>query len=259
MWYNTQVGDIVEKLILIKYGELTTKKGNRKTFLKSLENRVSHVLKDYSVTIRTLYDRMYIEVDNQYLDVCVEALKKVFGIFRIVICYKVNTNMDDIYSISNSILKEKNFKTFKVETKRSYKEFPFSSMEISRMIGAYILKHFDSKVDVHHPDITFHVELHKDYTYLYFEEIKGSGGYPVGIQGKGLLMLSGGIDSPVAGYLALKRGIDLECLYFESPPHTSMEAKKKVLELARILNEYSGNIKVHIVPFQNYKKKFIKM
>lgn len=248
----------MEKLILIKYGELTTKKGNRKTFVKSLENRIEHVLKDYSVTIRTFYDRMYIEVDNQYLEECVEELQKVFGIFRIVICHKVNTNMDDICKCTNLLLKEKDFQTFKVETKRSYKEFPLSSMEISRNIGAHILKNFSCKVDVHHPDLILHIELHKDYTYLYFGEIKGIGGYPVGIQGKGLLMLSGGIDSPVAGYLALKRGIDLECLYFESPPHTSIEAKNKVLELARILNEYSGNIKVHIVPFTKLQEEIYK-
>ena len=131
-------------------------------------------------------------------------------------------------------------------------------MEMSRKLGGYILKNFDCKVDLHHPDMIYHVEIHKDYTYLYQNEFEGLGGYPVGIQGKGLLMLSGGIDSPVAGYLALKRGVDLECLYFESPPHTSVEAKNKVLELARIINQYSGNIKVHIVPFTKLQEAIYK-
>ena len=250
--------DNMEKLILIKYGELTTKKGNRKTFIRSLKNRIEKVLKKYPIQIRDLYDRMYIEVDNQYLNQCIEALQKVFGIFGIVICYKVNTNIDDIQEKTLDILKDRSFKTFKVETKRSYKQFPISSMELSRKLGGHILKNFNVKVDVHQPDLVFHVEIHKDYTYLYENEIRGLGGYPVGIQGKGLLMLSGGIDSPVAGYLALKRGVDLECLYFESPPHTSVEAKNKVLELARIIDEYSGNIKVHIVPFTKLQEAIYK-
>ncbi|MDD7616504.1 MAG: THUMP domain-containing protein, partial [bacterium] len=108
-----------------------------------------------------------------------------------------------------------------------------------------MLKNTNLKVDVHNPDAILHIEIRKEGTFIYDNEIKGIGGYPVGIQGKGLLMLSGGIDSPVAGYLALKRGVDLECLYFESPPHTSLEAKNKVISLANIINEYSGNIKLN--------------
>ncbi len=248
----------MEKLLLIKYGELTTKKGNRSAFVKCLERRVKDVLKEDSIKVRSTYDRMYIEVDSLSFEDSVKKLKKVFGISSIVICFKVNTKKEAIFDLALTMLKEKEFQTFKVETKRSYKQYPFSSMEMSRMLGAHILKNIPSKVDVHHPGLTLHVEIHKEDTYLYFEEIEGAFGYPVGIQGKGLLMLSGGIDSPVAGYLALKRGIDLECLYFESPPHTSVEAKNKVLELARILNEYSSNIKVHIVPFTELQEAIYK-
>ena len=131
-------------------------------------------------------------------------------------------------------------------------------MEVSRKVGAYVLKNSNLKVDVHNPDIIVHVEIRNEGTFLYTDDIPGIGGYPVGIQGKGLLMLSGGIDSPVAGYLALKRGVDLECIYFESPPHTSVEAKNKVLKLASIINEYSGNIKVHVVPFTKLQEEIYK-
>ena len=122
-------------------------------------------------------------------------------------------------------------------------------MEFNNVIGGHVLKNIPCKVDVHNPDILVTIEIRVEGTFIYTNEIKGIGGYPVGVQGKGMLMLSGGIDSPIAGYLSLKRGVDLECLYFESPPHTSIQAKNKVLKLASIINEYSGNIKVNVVPF----------
>ena len=126
------------------------------------------------------------------------------------------------------------------------------------MIGSVILKNMNVKVDVHDPDILIKIEIRNEGTFIYFKEYPGLGGYPVGIQGTSLLMLSGGIDSPVAGYLALKRGVDLECLYFESPPHTSLQAKEKVIKLASIINKYSGNIKVNIVPFTAIQETILK-
>ena len=198
---------------------------------------------------------MYIIPNN--FDDTINKLKKVFGLQGIVVAYKVNTNTDDIKSGVLEILKNENFKTFKVETKRANKNFEIKSMDFNNVIGGFVLKNFDSKVDVHNPDIIIHIEIRED-TYIYTNEIKGSGGYPVGIQGKGILMLSGGIDSPVAGYLALKRGIDIDCLYFDSPPHTSVEAKNKVIKLANILNEYSGNINLLIVPFTKLQEAIYK-
>lgn len=240
----------MEKLILIKYGELTTKKGNRNQFI----NRLSENIKVDGKIIKKR-DRMYIIPNN--FDETINKLKKVFGLQGIVVAYKVNTNTDDIKSGVLEILKNENFKTFKVETKRANKNFEIKSMDFNNVIGGFVLKNFDSKVDVHNPDIIIHIEIRED-TYIYTNEIKGSGGYPVGIQGKGILMLSGGIDSPVAGYLALKRGIDIDCLYFDSPPHTSVEAKNKVIKLANILNEYSGNINLLIVPFTKLQEAIYK-
>ena len=248
----------MEKLILIKYGELTTKKDNRKFFVKTLENNIKNKLKDYPIKIESSMSRMYITYNELDELKIIDNLKKIFGIHSIVICDKVNTNEDEIKSKVLEILKNKEFKTFKVSTKRSDKTFEHTSMEFNNIIGGLVLKNFDCKVDVHNPELNLEIEIRKEGTFIYNEEIKGLGGYPVGIQGKGLLMLSGGIDSPVAGYLALKRGVNIECLYFESPPHTSLNAKNKVLKLAEILNEYSGNIKVHVVPFTKIQEEIYK-
>lgn len=248
----------MKKLIMIKYGELTTKKANRNTFISLLTKNIKYQLRNYEIRIHKDRVRMYIEVlDNQF-DEVVQELQKVFGLHGIVICYQVHTNIDTIKENVLKILEEKNGKTFKVNTKRADKRFSIPSMEFNNVIGGHVLKNTNLKVDVHHPDILIHIEIRPEGTFLYTNEIKGIGGYPVGIQGKGLLMLSGGIDSPVAGYLALKRGVDLECIYFESLPHTSMEARNKVLDLAKIINQYSGNIKVHIIPFTKIQEAIYK-
>lgn len=244
----------MEKLILIKYGELTTKKDNRKFFIKELVNNINKKMNN--IELEYSLDRMYIKSSN--IDEVIDKLKEIFGIYSIIECYKVNNNIDEIKETILKILKNENFKTFKVITKRSDKNFPISSMEFSSKIGGFILKNIESKVDVHNPDLYVNIEIKNNHTYIYTKEIKGLGGYPVGVQGKGLLMLSGGIDSPVAGYLSLKRGIDIECIYFDSPPHTSEEAKNKVIDLANILNKYSGKIKINVVPFTKLQETIYK-
>ena len=246
----------VEKLILIKYGELTTKKGNRNTFIKLLVNNIKNVLKDYDIKISYDRCRMYIETNS--VDQVKEKLKYIFGIHSIVVAYKVNNNTDDIKDTVLNIVKNVNFNTFKVETKRALKSFEIHSMDFNRLIATHILQNIKCGVDVHNPDLMIKIEIRKEGTFIYLNEEQALGGYPVGVQGTGLLMLSGGIDSPVAGYLALKRGVDLECLYFESPPHTSIQAKNKVIELANIINKYSGNIKVNVVPFTKLQEAIYK-
>ena len=245
----------MKELILIKYGELTTKKDNRKYFIKTLENNIKQLLKEENVEIKKDNVRMYVYCNDA--KIIANKLKKIFGIHSIVIAYKVNNNIEEVLNKSLEIM-DKNKKTFKVVTNRADKTFPIPSMDYSRKLGGLILKNTDFKVDVHNPDITLTVEIRNNGTFIYTDEIKGIGGYPVGVQGTGLLMLSGGIDSPVAGYLALKRGVNIECLYFESPPHTSENAKNKVLKLAEKLNEYSGHIKVHIVPFTEIQEEIYK-
>ena len=245
----------MQELIMIKYGELTTKKANRKIFINTLYQNIQKVLKEENVDITKDNVRMFIKCENAKK--VAHKLQKVFGILSIVIAYKVNNNINDVLEKSLEIMdKEKH--TFKVVTKRSDKSYPIHSMEYSKKLGAEILKNSNFKVDVHNPEITLTVEIRTEGTFVYTNEIKGIGGYPVGVAGKGLLMLSGGIDSPVAGFLALKRGVNVEGIYFESPPHTSIEAKNKVITLANILNEYSGKIKLHIVPFTQIQEAIFK-
>ena len=247
----------MEKIIIIKYGELSTKKDNINYFLTILKKNIINSLTGINYDITYDKSRMFISTDN-FLE-CINRLKKVFGIHKITIGYKISNEFSEIENSSLELLKDKEFKTFKVNTKRSNKKYPINSMEISRKIGAYLLKNIENiNVDVHNPDIVLNVEIRINDAYLYFEDIEGSGGYPVSVQGKGLLMLSGGIDSPVAGYLAMKRGIKIECVYFEAPPHTSLEAKNKVLELARKLAIYNNEVKVHIINFTEIEETIYK-
>ena len=246
----------MQKLIFIKYGELTTKKGNRNVFIKKLTNNIKNILGNINYSMKSDRSRIYIESSD--IDTVVEKLKNIFGIHSIVIAYKVDNNSDTIINSVYELIKNESFKNFKVDTKRADKRFEIHSMDFNKMVATKILKNKEVKVDVHNPELHIKIEIRVEGTFIYFNEIKGLGGYPVGIQGKSLLMLSGGIDSPVAGYLALKRGVDIECLYFESPPHTSDQAKNKVITLANIINKYSGNIKVHIVPFTKIQEMILR-
>ena len=250
----------MEKIILIKYGELTTKKANRGLFINILTQNVKKALKDFDIKLIHNRVRMFIEVkDDNEMDAIIEKLTKVFGIHSIVICYKSNNNIDDIKKNVLSVARGVEFRTFKVVTKRCDKKFPIGSMEFNNVIGGVLLKNIDGiKVDVHNPEYTVKIEIREENTYIYSKEIAGAGGYPVGVAGRGILMLSGGIDSPVAGYLAMKRGIKLECLYFESPPHTSPQALNKVKKLVEILSNYQADIKLHIINFTNIQENIYK-
>ena len=246
------------KIILIKYGELTTKKDNRKLFINILYNNVKKALENYDVKIIKNRVRMFIETEDN-IDEIANILKSIFGIHSIVIATRVNTNSIEIEKEVLNIAKNTKFNTFKVETDRADKSFPISSMDFSRKIGALILKNINNiKVDVHNPEYLLKIEIREDYTYIYHKEVKGAGGYPVGVAGKGLLMLSGGIDSPVAGYLAMKRGIEVECIYFESPPHTSIMAKNKVKKLVEHLTKYNSSITLHVIKFTDIQEAIYK-
>ena len=229
----------MEKIILIKYGELTTKKANRNLFINRIYENMKLSLSGYDIKITKNRVRMFIEPGNENIDEIVNIVKNIFGIHSIVVAYKVQTNIDTIKESVLEIASHIDFNTFKVETDRADKSFEINSMDFSKQIGGLILKNLpNKKVDVHNPEYLMKIEIRNDYTYIYSKEIKALGGYPVGVAGKGLLMLSGGIDSPVAGYMAMKRGMKLECIYFESPPHTSLAAKNKVKTLVTKLNAY---------------------
>lgn len=249
----------MQKIIIIKYGELTTKKDNIGLFLSVLKTNLENVLKNEDVNITFDKGRMFIEPNKDNYEKILDKVKKVFGIHEINIAYKIDNDYEILKDELIKLVKDKEFKTFKVETKRSNKKFFKNSMEISKELGAVVLTNLENKkVLVNNPDLLINVEIRLDAFYIYFDKIAGSGGYPVGTLGKGLLMLSGGIDSPVAGYLACKRGVKLEALYFESPPHTSLEAKNKVKKLAEILSEYNGNIKLHVINFTEIQEAIYK-
>lgn len=250
----------MEKLIIIKYGELSTKKDNINFFLKTLKQNISNSLSDIKNDITYDFGRMFVLVEESDLENTVDRLKNVFGIWQIIVGYK-DTNLD-IDAIKENILdlvKNKEFKTFKVVTKRSDKNYPIKSMDVSRIVGSYILKNIsDVRVDVHNPEFLVEIEIRKGEVLYYFNGEVGLGGYPVGTLGKGLLMLSGGIDSPVAGYLAIKRGVKIEAIYFESPPHTSEAAKDKVIKLARVLAKYNTTVKLHVINFTHIQETILR-
>ncbi len=244
---------------MLKYAELNTKKDNIQLFLKQLKTNLEQALGKYDVHIQYDKGRMFVEAYEEY-DAILDVLTHTFGIHEVVLGYELPSNdLKGIEEELKNVIREKDFQTFKIETKRSFKDYPMTSMEVSKYLGGVVLKNKENvRVDVHHPEITFHVEIRYNHAYLYSDSYPGIGGYPVGTLGKGLLMLSGGIDSPVAGYLAMKRGIRLEAIYFESPPHTSVEAKEKVLRLAEILSRYGGRIKVHVIPFTAIQEEIYK-
>ena len=249
----------MKKVIIIKYGELSTKKDNINYFISCLKDNIRNSIKD---DCKIIFDRgrMYIYSNDENYNEILDKLKYIFGIHEINLGYKIDgNNLLDIENNLIELIKDKKFKTFKVETKRSYKNYKMNSMEISKYLGGVVLKTLKNiSVDVHNPECLINVEVRNDSSYIYFDKIKGIGGYPVGSLGKGLLMLSGGIDSPVAGYLALKRGVRIEGVYFESPPHTSEAAKNKVIELTKLLTKYSGYIKLHIVNFTEIQEEIYK-
>lgn len=250
----------MEKIIIIKYAELNTKKSNINFFIKLLRENITKTLDNIKANISFDKGRMFIESNDTNFNLIISKLKNVFGIHEIMVGYKyLDRNIDSIKENVITLLQDFDIDTFKVITKRSDKKYPLDSMEISKTIGGCILKNYsNSKVDVHNPKTEIYIEVRIDAVYIYFEKIKGIGGYPVGSLGKGLLMLSGGIDSPVAGYLAMKRGIKLEAVYFESPPHTSENAKNKVLELAKILSNYNISLKVHVINFTKIQEEIYK-
>lgn len=249
----------MKKVILIKYGELTTKKDNRKFFIKTLRNNILDKLSDYNIAVTDDYYRMFIEVNEDDIDSITSKLKCIFGIHEIAVCYKdENVTEEEIKKVSLMVMKEEDFCTFKVETKRSDKSFPIKSMDMNNIIGSLILKNIECKVDVHNPEIILNIEIRREGFYIYTKGIKCLGGYPVGTLGRGLLMLSGGIDSPVAGYMTIKRGVELYYLYFESRPHTSIEARNKVRDLARKLENYNTNGKLMVVNFTKIQETIYK-
>ncbi|NMB26309.1 MAG: tRNA 4-thiouridine(8) synthase ThiI [Firmicutes bacterium] len=251
-------------LLLIRYGEIGTKGKNRHVFEQRLEANMEKALRGLGIDkIERAHTRFYIPLTANTYDM-VTKLQKVFGIASISPVKRVALDTDAITQAALDIMADSLAKqgasspgqcTFKVETRRANKGFPLTSPEMSKYLGARLLEAFPQlSVDVHHPDMTLQVEIRERFSYVYTERIPGPGGLPVGVSGKGALLLSGGIDSPVAGYLMMKRGVAPLAVHFHSPPFTSERSREKVLELAQILAGYGGPIPVHIVYFTEIQK-----
>lgn len=242
-------------MVLVRYGEIILKGCNRPMFEDALiRNIKTAIADDGAVKITKAQATIYIEPldDDSQTDSICEKLKKVFGIVSIVVAYRTEKSVDAAAEeIKTCFAKElSEAKTFKVEAKRADKKFPLKSPEICAEVGEKVLDAFPNlTVNVKEPDITLHVEMREGYGYVHIGRQKGAGGMPSGTNGKALLLLSGGIDSPVAGYMIGKRGVSLEAIHFFSYPYTSDRAKDKVMKLAKIIGGYMGGIKVHIVPF----------
>lgn len=247
----------MDRVLLVRYGEIILKGMNRPVFEDALVRNIRHRLRNEgSYKIYKSQATIYIEPhegDDQ-TDRIHEKLKKIFGIVSIVEAYKAEKSMEDVYRIIPDAVGDalKGAKTFKVEAKRSDKKFPLKSPAICEETGGFILDNYPHlAVDVHNPDVVVHVEIRDDNAFVHTGREKGIGGMPVGTGGKAALLLSGGIDSPVAGYMISKRGVALEAIHFFSYPYTSDRAKDKVLKLAEIVSEYTGKMRVHVVPFTN--------
>lgn len=245
----------MKRMVLVRYGEIILKGCNRPMFEDALiRNIKTAIADDGAVKITKAQATIYIEPldDDSQTDSICEKLKKVFGIVSIVVAYRTEKSVDAAAEeIKTCFAKElSEAKTFKVEAKRADKKFPLKSPEICAEVGEKVLDAFPNlTVNVKEPDITLHVEMREGYGYVHIGRQKGAGGMPSGTNGKALLLLSGGIDSPVAGYMIGKRGVSLEAIHFFSYPYTSDRARDKVMKLARIIGGYMGGIKVHIVPF----------
>lgn len=244
------------KTFLIKYGEIGIKGKNRYLFEEALVKQIRHALKkvEGEFEVRREQGRIYVDCLSAYdFDETVEALQRVFGIVGICPVVVLEDNgFDDLAEQAVAYLKAAypdGDKTFKVDARRARKNYPRSSMEINCDLGEKILDAFPNmRVDVHHPQILLSVEI-REKIYVYSRIIPGAGGMPVGTNGKAMLLLSGGIDSPVAGYMIAKRGVKLDAVYFHAPPYTSERAKQKVVDLAKIVARYSGPINLHVVNF----------
>lgn len=245
------------KAFLIKYGEIGVKGKNRFIFEDALVRQIKFSLKDVEgeFDVRRADGRIYVNALSDYdYDEVIESLTRVFGIVGICPVVQIEDNgFDDlanqVINYLDKVYKNKNL-TFKVNARRTRKNYPMNSMEINMELGGRILDAFpEMKVDVHKPEVLLQVEIRGDVINIYSIEVPGPGGMPIGTAGKAMLLLSGGIDSPVAGYMVAKRGVQIEATYFHAPPYTSERAKQKVIDLAKIVSKYSGPITLNVVNF----------
>ncbi|WKY43452.1 tRNA uracil 4-sulfurtransferase ThiI [Eubacteriaceae bacterium ES2] len=251
----------MEHVILVRYGEIALKGLNRRYFIDLLVKNIKNTLRRFeSAKVKKIQGRIIVSIDEAELSEAMRRVQKVFGIISISPAIVIESKMEVIEEQAIKMMAEvSDAKTFKVTAKRGDKRFPIQSPEIGRRLGGVILDAFEElKVDLFEPDFNLWVEV-REQTYMYHQFLPGNGGLPVGCSGKGALLLSGGIDSPIAGYQMAKRGVELTCVYFHSFPYTSDRAKQKVVDLAKIMSQYCGKIQLYVVPFTEIQTKIVEL
>lgn len=245
--------------IMVRFGELSTKGKNKKDFIFRLGDNIRNALKEYkSLTYQVRMDHIYIKLNDENPETVIERLKDVSGIYSFSLVIKTDTDIENLKNVVLDLLLKENKKTFKMRAKRADKLYPIISDDINRIIAGHVLKNSEYKVDVHNPDVLVAITIRNDAAYIYTSDILGAGGYPLGVGGKALMMMSGGIDSPVASYLLMKRGVAIECVHFAAPPYTNAAVIDKIKDLCKELNRYQAKIKVHVVPFTKLQEDIYK-
>ena len=245
--------------IMVRFGELSTKGKNKTDFIRTLAKNIKNALADYNeIQVITQYDHIYVKLNGLEPESIIEILQDVSGIHSLSLVLKTDPDIENLKNISLEMVKAEEGKTFKVHAKRANKKYPIISDQINREIAGHILRNTDLKVDVHNPDILVSVEIREEGAYVFTHTYPAAGGYPLGVGGKTMLMLSGGIDSPVAAYLLMKRGIRIECVHFASPPYTNAGVIEKLKDLLGKLNKYQPEIRLNIIPFTKIQENIYK-
>ena len=242
--------------IMVRFGELSTKGKNKKEFIRILARNIKNALRDFSSLEYVMrLDHIYIKLNDVDPDEIIPILQGISGIHALSLVLKTDEDIENIKKVALELIKQEEGKTFKVHSKRANKKYPIISDQINRLVAGEILRNSDWKVDVHNPDVMLSIEIREDGCYIFTKTYMGAGGYPLGVGGKIMHMLSGGIDSPVAAYLLMKRGIRIECIHFASPPYTNIGVIEKLKDLLAKLNVYQDTIRLNIVPFTKIQEK----
>ncbi len=246
--------------IMIRFGELSTKGKNKKDFIRLLTRNIKLNLSNFkNLAFETFYDHIYVKLNDEDYKEVITSLQDVSGIHSMSLVLRTDDDIENLKKVCLELIKQEEGKTFKVKAKRANKSYPIISDQINRIIAGEILKNTSLTVDVHNPDILLSIEIRNEGAYVFTKTYKGAGGYPLGAGGRIMHMLSGGIDSPVAAYLIMKRGITIECIHFASPPYTNIGVIEKLKDLLKKLNRYQENIRLNIIPFTAIQEEIYRV